>query len=132
MSTRDARPVVLVVDDEAPLRQAIRRILESAGYHVIEAQDGVTALKLMADDTPFDLLLADLTMPEVSGDDLARELRSKRPGLKVLYVSGEIDRLRNERRLPWKDESFLEKPFNREGLTQAVSLALFGSVTRPA
>jgi two-component system cell cycle sensor histidine kinase/response regulator CckA len=128
----DLRPIVLVVDDEAPLRQAMRRILQSAGYQVIEAQDGVTALKLMADDTPIDLLLADIGLPELSGDALAQEMRAKRPGLKVLYVSGEIDRLLSERTLPWKDESFLEKPFTREGLTQAVSLALFGSLTRPA
>jgi CheY-like chemotaxis protein len=132
MSMRHARPVVLVVDDEAPLRHAIRRFLEPAGYHVIEAQDGMAALKLMADDTPIDLLLADISMPELSGDEMARQLRATRPGLKVLYVSGEIDRLLKERPHLWKNESFLEKPFTRDGLTQAVSLSLFGSVTGPA
>jgi two-component system cell cycle sensor histidine kinase/response regulator CckA len=130
MSTRDARPVVLVVDDEAPLRRAMCRILEFAGYHVIEAGDGATALKLTADDTPIDLLLADISMPEVSGDEIARRLRTTRPDLKILYVSGEIDRLLNERPLR-REESFLEKPFTRDGLTQAVSFALFGSAPKP-
>ena len=58
--------------------------------------------------------------------------RVLRPELKVLYVSGFVDRLLNERPILWEDEAFLEKPFTFEGLTEAVSLLLFGTLKPPA
>jgi CheY-like chemotaxis protein len=122
---------VLVVDDEEPIRSAARRILELEGYAVIEAENGAKAVALLADDRPLDLLLADLAMPELTGEEMARQLRASRPDLKVLYVTGYVDRLFNERPVLWEGEAFLEKPFTYEGLTQAVSLLLFGSLKRP-
>ena len=124
-------PVILVVDDEAPLRIAVRKILEPCGYQVLEAEDGARAVAMLRDDIPVDLLLADLEMPELKGDELAIQLRATRPELKVLYVSGYIERLFARRPVLWEDEAFLEKPFSAEGLVQAVSLLLFGTLKRP-
>jgi len=124
--------VVLVVDDEAPIRMAARRILESDGYKVLEAENGARAIELLTDDVAIDLLMADLEMPELTGEEMARRLRAQRHDLKVLYVSGYVDRLLNERPLLWEGEAFLEKPFTFEGLSQAVSLLMYGTLKPPA
>ncbi len=127
-----AQPVVLVVDDEQPIRLAARRILEANGYKVLEAENGARALDLLSDDVAVDLLMADLEMPELTGEEMARRLRAQRHGLKVLYVSGYVDRLLDERPMLWEGEAFLEKPFTFEGLSEAVSLLLFGTLKPPA
>jgi len=132
MAKSVTQPIVLVVDDEETIRQAARRILETSGYKILEAENGVRALELLADGTPVDLLMADLQMPELTGEEMARQLRARRPELKVLYVSGYVDRLLDERPILWEDEAFLEKPFTFDGLTEAVSLLLFGTVKPPA
>jgi len=124
--------VVLVVDDEAPIRMAARRILELDGYKVLEAENGARAIELLTDDVAIDLLMADLEMPELTGEEMARRLRAQRHDLKVLYVSGYVDRLLNERPLLWEGEAFLEKPFTFEGLSQAVSLLMYGTLKPPA
>jgi CheY-like chemotaxis protein len=132
MTKQGAQSVVLVVDDEEPIRKAARRILEAEGYKVLEAENGARALELLTDDVAIDLLMADLEMPELTGEEMARRLRAQRQDLKVLYVSGYVDRLLNERPLLWEGEAFLEKPFTVQGLTEAVSLLLFGTLKRPA
>ena len=131
MAKQGSQSVVLVVDDEEPIRTAARRILEADGYKVLEAENGVRAIELLADDVAIDLLMADLEMPELTGEEMARRLRAQRHDLKVLYVSGYVDRLLNERPLLWEGEAFLEKPFTFEGLSQAVSLLLFGTLKPP-
>jgi DNA-binding response OmpR family regulator len=109
---------VLVVDDEAPIRQLERRVLEDDGYGVMEADSGLEAIDLLSNGAPLALLIADLDMPGLGGDE------------KVLYVTGHIDRLMDARPL-WQGEAFLDKPFSPAGLREAVSLLLFGRLTRP-
>jgi len=121
-----------VVDDEAPIRMAARRILEAGGYKVLEAENGARAIELLTDDVAIDLLMADLEMPELTGEEMARRLRAQRHDLRVLYVSGYVDRLLNERPILWEGEAFLEKPFTFDGLSEAVSLLLFGTLKPPA
>jgi two-component system, cell cycle sensor histidine kinase and response regulator CckA len=123
-------PTVLVVDDEDAIRQMARRILESDGYQVIEASNGAEAVTLLAKDTPVDLLMADLAMPELSGEEMARQFRAARRDLKVLYVSGVIDRLLDERPTLWEGEAFLSKPFTANGLLEAVALLLYGTLKK--
>ena len=123
--------VILVVDDEEPIRNMARRILESDGYRVLEASNGADAITLLHDDTPLDLLMADLEMPELMGDEMARRLLAVRPDLKVLFVTGHVDRLFSEQPLLWEGEAFLEKPFTSTGLLEAVALLLYGTLTRP-
>jgi two-component system cell cycle sensor histidine kinase/response regulator CckA len=121
-------PAVLVVDDEAPMRALARRILEEDGYRVAEASDGLEAMALLAERS-FDLIVADLAMPNLGGDELICRVRCAHPELKVLYVTGHIDSLMDVRSL-WEDEAFLEKPYTSAGLAEAVSLLLYGTIRR--
>ncbi len=82
--------IVLVVDDEAAIRLLARRVLEQEGYDVIEASSGLKAI-VIAQGTTVDLLMADLEMPELSGDEMVRRVRATRPDLKVLSPVTSID-----------------------------------------
>jgi CheY-like chemotaxis protein len=123
---------VLIVDDEEPIRQVFERILKQAGYDTMVAADGPNALGLLATAEPIDLLMTDLMMPAMNGDELARRVRVTEPLIKVLYVTGFADVLFTERRTLWEDEAFVEKPVSMLALREAVSLALFGHTRGPA
>ena len=118
---------VLVVDDEPMIRQISRRTLEACGYRVTEAGSGLEAIELLSHGTPLDLLIADLDMPELTGDEMVRRIRAARPDLKVLYVTGHIDLVMDARPL-WDGEAFLDKPFSPTGLREAVALLLYGTL----
>jgi len=118
-------PLVLVVDDEEPIRQLERRILESGGYRVIEASRAVEAFSLLQKEIQVDLVIADLQMPDLGGEEMARRIRRDRPDIKVLYVTGHIDELMDERSTLWEGEAFLDKPFTAKALLEAVSLLLY-------
>ncbi len=119
-------PTVLVVDDEAPVRAIERRILEQLGYRVLEASSGTDMVEQLAGGAQLDLLIADLDMPLVRGDEMARRIRRARPDLRVLYVTGHVDWLTKERPLG-EGEACLAKPFTIEGLKNAVSQLLDGT-----
>jgi CheY-like chemotaxis protein len=125
-------PTVLIVDDEKPIRMLERRFLERAGYRVLEAADGPSAIALLDENAPLDLLLADVEMPLLLGSEMARRIRRIRPDLKVLFVTGHVDRLFEEQPLLWEGEAFLDKPFDSAGLLEAVSLLLFGTLNAPS
>jgi CheY-like chemotaxis protein len=78
---------ILVVDDDALLRGAIRVVLESAGYEVIEAGDGSAALRLYREQA-VDLLLVDLFIPEPDGLEVIRTVRAEVPDAKIIAMSG--------------------------------------------
>jgi two-component system cell cycle sensor histidine kinase/response regulator CckA len=124
MTRPEPGPMVLVVDDEAPVRTMEMRILESGGYRVAEASTAQDAFALLDKGTVPDLLIADLDMPELSGEQMVQLIHAARPHLKVLYVTGNIDRLLDVRSLLSDDEAFLDKPFTANGLLEAVSLLL--------
>jgi CheY-like chemotaxis protein len=126
LNEESAKPVVMVVDDEEGVRKVARRALERAGFRVVEAKDGMEALGLVDEATPIDLVCADMNMPGLAGDEMARQFRLKQPDLKVLYVSGYVDSLFEKRQTLWQGEAFLEKPFTSKGLLEAVSLLLHG------
>ena len=123
-------PTVLVVDDEEPIRNVARRILEEAGYVMTEASGGIDAIAMLSEGTPLDLLIADLDMPELGGDEMVRRIRTTRPDLRVLYVTGHIDQLMDQRPVLWDGESYLEKPFSAAGLLEAVSMSLYGTLKK--
>jgi two-component system, cell cycle sensor histidine kinase and response regulator CckA len=118
-----ARPTVLVVDDEAPMRAIERRVLEDLGYTVLEAAGGTDLVDLLAGGARFDLLIADLDMPMVRGDDMVKRLRRPQPDLRVLYVTGHGDWLMDGRTMA-QGEGFLAKPFSAAQLGDAVSQLL--------
>jgi len=126
------RPLrALVVDDEELVRKFVERVLREAGYDTATASDGPEALELTAGAETFDILVTDVMMPQMTGDELARRLRVGRPSLKILYLTGFSDCLFKEKVTLWADEAFLDKPCSVNGLLQAVSLLLFGRVEAP-
>jgi two-component system cell cycle sensor histidine kinase/response regulator CckA len=122
---------VLVVDDEEAVRTFVERVLREAGYITTLASDGPEAMEVASKMSSLDLLVTDVMMPQMSGDELARRLRQNEPALKVLYLTGFSDRLFKEKVTLWEDEAFLEKPCSVKGLLQAVSLLMFGQVNVP-
>jgi CheY-like chemotaxis protein len=122
---------ILVVDDQASIRRFELLILQRAGYRVTEARSGFEALALLREDKVFDLLIADIGMPGLTGVEMAAAIRTAYPDQKILYVTGRTDRLLDARSR-WKGEAaFLEKPFSPRGLREAVSLLLYGTLNKP-
>lgn len=118
---------MLVVDDEPSVRMFAERVLREAGYDVAVASDGPDALRMVeAQTVPFDVFVVDVLMPQMTGDELARQLRQREPDVKVLYLTAYSDRLFKEKTTLWENEAFVDKPVSVKGLPEAVSLMLFG------
>jgi two-component system cell cycle sensor histidine kinase/response regulator CckA len=122
---------VLIVDDDPSVLDLQRRILQSAGFTVMEATDGTEALAILKGDTPLTLVVSDVEMPNLNGDDMAREVAAVRPGLKILFVTGAVDKLYEKEWRIGDDRAFLSKPFTAAGLIEAVSLLRWGTL-RPS
>jgi CheY-like chemotaxis protein len=120
---------ILAVDDEPGVLALVRRCLDDERITLIEASSGKDALAQIAKDPAVDLLITDLRMPEMEGDELARQVRLLDPDLKVLYLTSHADRLFEAKPLLWAEEAYLDKPFTREGLREAVALLLFERTT---
>ncbi len=120
---------LLVVDDDEGTRHIAAYVLRHAGYDVVLAANGQAALARAEHEGPFDLLVTDLRMPVMTGDELARHLRQRQPDLQVLYMSAFSDYLFLAHPQLWEGEAFLDKPMTETGLLEAVSLLLFGPVT---
>ena len=104
-------PLVLVVDDEADLLEIVRDRLESAGYRVLTARDGLEALAFLAAVRP-DSIILDLKMPRLGGLDALPEIRRAAPDAHVVVLTGSPNRpLAEECRARGADD-FLLKPFN--------------------
>ena len=112
---------ILLVEDEEGLRGLNARGLASRGYTVLEAGNGVEAIELIESrGGDVDLVVSDVVMPEMDGPTLAKELRTRNPGLKIIFVSGYAEDA-FEKNLP--DEvkfNFLAKPFTLKQLVAAV------------
>jgi CheY-like chemotaxis protein len=132
MPTTPDNLLVLVVDDEPSVCTFAERTLRSAGYDVMIASDGPEALRLVeAQRQRFALFVLDLLMPQMRGDELARQLRQRDLDTKVLYFTGYSDRLFEDRPTLWQNEAFIEKPVTVNELLEAVSLLLFGHTDGP-
>lgn len=114
---------VLVVEDQIPVRRVIVSMLRRNGYDVVEASDPHAALEL-ATAEPFDLLLADIVMPGLSGRDLVAELRQHRPLQQVLYMSGYSGGAFGAQRALEPREALIHKPFKEAELLTAIHVAL--------
>lgn len=130
-SSQPSRGTVLVVDDEPGVRALARRILEGGGYTVLEAENGAEALTTLNSPVPIDFLIADLDMPVMRGEDMAKEVRKIRPDLRILYVTAHSELLFKERPELIENEAFLDKPFTVRGLLEAVSLLRTGFLKEP-
>ncbi|HET8532965.1 MAG TPA: response regulator [Methylomirabilota bacterium] len=122
MAEPESPPTVLVVEDEEEVRSLTRDVLEMHGYAVLEALDSADALRL-GETHPgrLDLLITDVVMPRMSGPELARRLRARRPELRVLCMSGYPE---GAQRGVTADagtwNAWLQKPFSPDGLIAKV------------
>lgn len=122
----EGQPItILAVDDEPGVLALVRRCLDDERVTLIEATSGKDALEQVTKG-PLDLLITDLRMPEMEGDELARQVRAMDPDLRVLYLTSHADRLFGVKPQLWAEEAYLDKPFTREGLREAVAQLLFG------
>jgi CheY-like chemotaxis protein len=116
---------ILLVEDEKTLRKLQKRILTDAGYRVLEASDGVKALRIAADEVgEIDLVLTDVEMPTLGGRGMVEELNELSPGIRVLFMSGYTDNEILRRGIGTSERQFLQKPFTAETLKTAVQTAL--------
>ena len=120
------RQTILVVEDEAIVRELARIILERAGYRVMEAEDGPTALKTWARrKDEIDMLITDMVMPNgVSGRELAQRLLAERPTLPVIYASGYSQELTAPDFVETAHRVFLPKPYLSDQLISLVKRLL--------
>jgi two-component system cell cycle sensor histidine kinase/response regulator CckA len=118
---------LLVVEDEAALRDVAGRILSGAGYHVLTADGGRQALELAAvHDGTIDLLVSDVVMPGMLGKELAERLVDVRPDTRVLYMSGYAQPVLASQGTLDPGVALLEKPFTAAALLTAVRRRLDG------
>ena len=113
---------VFVVEDEPTLRALVRRVLERAGYEVIESSSGLAALELWrTNKTHVDLLLTDMVMPDgISGHQLAAKLKADNPQLKIIYTTGYSPDLMGKDVALQEGVNFLQKPYPPQKLVQTV------------
>jgi DNA-binding NtrC family response regulator len=122
---RTKAPEILVMEDETSLAKGLRMILEKEGYHVDTAATGHSAMDALR-KKGFDLLVADLRLPDMDGMDIIREVREKRPETKTIVITGypSISSAVDAMKLGVSD--YLPKPFWDEDFKQAVEKALKG------
>lgn len=114
---------VLIVDDSAMARRMTRRVLESAGYQVIEAEDGLGALERYYVDKP-DVVLLDLVMKGMYGLDVLAKLREMNAEAKVVVISADIQTTSRDLVAAAGAAGFLTKPAKAEDIVAAVERAL--------
>ena len=125
-SARGEGTILLAEDDDA-VRAIARTTLVRAGYHVLSANNGASALVLADGHVgPINLLVTDVIMPGMNGRELAEAMATRRPGLPVLFVSGYTDNVLADYGLTAVDHALLDKPFTPATLTAAVA-ALLGT-----
>ena len=122
------RETLLLVEDEAAVRSSARRLLERYGYTVLEARHGGDALRIVEEGIAgaVDLVLTDLVMPEMGGRELVERLRTRRPSLKVLFMSGYTEKAITDDGVMPPHTGFVEKPFTVEQLLRRLRELLDG------
>jgi hypothetical protein len=114
---------VLVVEDETGAREGLREMLTMLEYRVVATSSGEAALSLPL-DPPFDVLLTDLVLPGIHGNELAERLRERWPALRVIVMSGYAPDVAVRQGVLTGSVRFLEKPFDMETLAREVRAAL--------
>jgi two-component system cell cycle sensor histidine kinase/response regulator CckA len=123
---RAAGETVLVVEDADALRDLAKRMLERLGYEVLLASNAGEALRLFDQTPSIDVVLTDVIMPGGSGPELTRQLISRRPSLKVIYMSGYTEDTITHHGVLDPGIAFIHKPFTAETLGQKIREVLDG------
>ena len=119
------------MEDEEQVRKLAQRVLERAGYSVVTAAEGQSAVALAnRHPGPIHLLVADMMLPGLSGRELAAQLTIHRPAIKVLYISGTTDDAIARHRVLAPGTEFLQKPFALGQLLQKVRKVLDAPLAR--
>jgi two-component system, cell cycle sensor histidine kinase and response regulator CckA len=121
---------VLIVENDNNVRQVVRDHLSSAGYGVVVVEGASQALEL-AQRRAFDVLVTDVAMPRMRGDQLAARMRELQPDMRVLYISGNPQDPRPQRSPGSGNSLFLQKPFSGQVLVRSVG-ALFETQSSPS
>jgi two-component system, cell cycle sensor histidine kinase and response regulator CckA len=112
---------IMVVEDDEGVRWMTRRILADAGYQVLEASDGKSALELLVrDGAAVRLVVTDVVMPGMGGRELADQVAKLRPGLPILFTSGYTDGEIVRRGLLEPGTAFVQKPFDPDTIVRSV------------
>jgi two-component system chemotaxis response regulator CheY len=114
----------LIVDDSRFLRERLKQMLRATGWECTEAEDGIEAFGLLANDSAFDLMLLDVNMPRMDGLECVRRLRAQdcAPSMKVMMVTTEVDSGFIEKALKYGADEFLMKPMTSENLRSKLLL----------
>ncbi len=113
--------LILVREDDDPVRTITAQILRSAGYEVLEAESASAALELLsASRRPVDLLISDVVMPDMNGRDLAERLTHEQPAMRILFISGYTSQILDGQGVREEDPELLPKPFSPADLTKRV------------
>ncbi len=116
---------ILLVEDDAGVRELLRQVLSTLGYTLVEAKNGQEALHLLAHyPDPIHLLLTDVVMPGISGKTLAEEASRTRPDLKTLFISGYTDEAIVQHGVSDAETAFLQKPFSLMALAAKIRSVL--------
>jgi len=127
----DPPKTLLVVDDDAMVRDMETQILRLQGYTVLEAESAAEALRVAASTITIHLLITDLMMPEVDGLELTRRFRAVHPKTPVLMVSGSLPVLRARSEPDLDHFAFLAKPFHFDELLRKVRTLLDAAAPLP-
>jgi CheY-like chemotaxis protein len=119
---------VLVVEDDLVVRTATIDVLAELGYQSAEASNGREALQKLGSEPGFDLMLTDIGLPDMSGEDLAAQCLKRQPQLRIIFATGYNKPL--ESTGPRIPGTFLGKPFVLADLKRAVETAMSGSAER--
>ncbi|MEI8021401.1 MAG: ATP-binding protein, partial [Schlesneria sp.] len=120
---------ILLVEDQIAVRRIARIALEKKGYKVLEAGMGPEAIRLVEEfSDPINLLLVDVVMPEMGGQQLAEIMRRMRPGIRVLFMSGYTDDTALLQDVTKAAEVLVQKPFTAAALTSKVRAVLDGNL----
>ena len=117
---------VLLVDDSGLARRSTRRVLEQAGYTVVEAEDGLSALERFALEKP-DLVLLDLVMAGMYGLDVLAKLREMDPDARIVVMSADIQTSSRDTAQSAGASGFLNKPATPAAVIEMVEKVLTGS-----
>lgn len=124
--TEDRPATILLVEDEAAIRQLARRILERRGHTIIEAEDGQAGLEALGSLATVDLVLTDLTMPRMGGVEMAARIAETRPDVPVIFMSGHGESALARDGVLDPGIRLLSKPFAIDDLVAIVHDALAG------